>query len=407
MQMALRRIISTAFPAAVTVVIVTSWACEPSIAQVPVDRQRSQTGLNQNLTSPQVASSEQDRDGAFQAEDELWKGTALSRKGLFSEAIPHLLEARGRVSNEYAASFNLALCYVGIREFKQAIQVMDDLRRSGHDGAEIENLRAQAYIGQGQPKEGFASLQKAAALTPQNEKLYLFVADASMDQQDYALGLKIVDIGLLNLPLSPSLHYERGMLLSQLDEFDRAKEDFQLARKLAPGSEIGYLSAAQEELLAGNLPEAIRAARESISKGFQNPILLTILGEALLRSGVNPDQPEFVDAQTALQKSVAERPNDPSSQIALGKLCLAAGRLDEAIAHLEKARQLKPGQPSVYANLAKAYQRHGDSQAAEDALAALAQLNQEQAERIRSAPGDRKMSYGGTAAGVEPNEIPK
>jgi tetratricopeptide (TPR) repeat protein len=407
MQMALRRIISTAFPAAVMVVIVTSWACEPSIAQVPVDGQRSQTGLGQNLTSPEVASSEQDRDGAFQPEDELRKGTALSRKGLFSEAIPHLLEARGRVSNEYAASFNLALCYVGIREFKQAIQVLDDLRRSGHEGAEIENLRAQAYIGQDQPKEGFASLEKAAALTPQNEKLYLFVADASMDHQDYALGLKIVDIGLRNLPLSPSLHYERGMLLSQLDEFDRAKEDFQLARKLEPSSEIGYLSAAQEGLLAGNLPEAIRAAREGISKGFQNPILLTILGEALLRSGVNPDQPEFVEAQTALQKSVAERPNDPSSQIALGKLCLAAGRLDDAIAHLEKARQMNPGRPSVYANLAKAYQRRGDRQAAEDALAALAQLNQEQAERIRSAPGDRKMSYGGTAAGDEPNEIPK
>ena len=172
-----------------------------------------------------------------------------------------------------------------------------------------------------------------------------------------------------------------------------------MARKLEPSSEIGYLSAAQEELLAGNLPEAIRAAREGISKGFQNPILLTILGEALLRSGVNPDQPEFVEAQTALQKSVAERPNDPSSQIALGKLCLAAGRLDDAIAHLEKARQMKPGWPSVYANLAKEYQRHGDSQAAEDALAALAQLNQEQAERIRSAPGDRKISYGGTTAG--------
>jgi Flp pilus assembly protein TadD len=70
-----------------------------------------------------------------------------------------------------------------------------------------------------------------------------------------------------------------------------------------------------------------------------------------------------------------------------------AGRLEDAIAHLEKANQLEPGDPSVYANLAKAYQRHGDVQRARDALATLQKLNQEQAERIGSAPGDRKLGY--------------
>ncbi len=185
------------------------------------------------------------------------------------------------------------------------------------------------------------------------------------------------------------------MLLSQLDEFDRAKEDFQLARQFAPESEIGYLSAAHEMLFEGNIQEALRAARDGINKGFENPVLLTVLGEALLRSGVSPDQPEFKEAQISLEKAVAKRPNDPSSQIALGEIYLLAGRLDDAITHLEKVREMKPGQPSVYANLAKAYRRHGDVQKAKDALATLVQLNQAQAERIRSAPGDRKVGYGG------------
>jgi predicted Zn-dependent protease len=112
---------------------------------------------------------------------------------------------------------------------------------------------------------------------------------------------------------------------------------------------------------------------------------------------VSPDQPEFVEAQTVLEKAVAERPNDPSSQIALGQIYLMGGRLDDAIAHLEAAQRMKPEEPSVYATLAKAYQRHGEHQAAQQALETLAQLNEAQAERIRSAPGDRKMSYGGRA----------
>jgi len=48
--------------------------------------------------------------------------------------------------------------------------------------------------------------------------------------------------------------------------------------------------------------------------------------------------------------------------------------------------------------LAKAYQRKGDVQLAQEALAKLESLNQAQAERIRSAPGERKMSYGGVSA---------
>jgi len=48
---------------------------------------------------------------------------------------------------------------------------------------------------------------------------------------------------------------------------------------------------------------------------------------------------------------------------------------------------------SVEKNLAAAYRRRGDTEHAEEMLAILARLNQEQVERIRSAPGDRKAGY--------------
>ena len=330
-----------------------------------------------------------------QAEEELRKGTALTRQGLFREAIPHLLAARGRVANEYAAGFNLALCYVGSSDSKKAVAVLDELRRQGHDNADVENLLAQAYVGNGQAAEALASLNKAAAISPQNEKLYLFVADACADHQDYPLALKVVGMGLRNLPQSARLHYERGMLLSQLDEFNRAKSDFELVSKLAAGTEIGYVSAAQKDLFDGDVAAAVQAAREGVSKGFQSPMILTILGEALLRSGASPGQPEFGEAQAALQKAAAERPNDPSTQLALGCLDLAGGRPADAIVHLEKAREMQPDRPAVYAALAKAYQRNGDEQAAQGALATLEKLNLARAEQIRNAPGDSKASYGG------------
>lgn len=383
--------------------ILTPLQCVTTQAQVAAGR--PQASGSQNQSSPTQANEPGlavDREAGA----ELQTGTALTRKGAFNDAIPHLLAARGRVANEYAANFNLALCYVGTSQFKKAIQILNDLRIGGQDGVDVENLLTQAYIGNAQPQEALASLQKAAALSPRNEKLYAFVADACMDNRDYRLGLKVVDIGLRELPQSARLNFERAMFLTELDQFDQAKPAFELASRFAPGSEIAYLALAHEALFEGNIADAIRTAREGVAKGYENHALLTVLGEALLRSGISPGQAEFIEAQTALEKAVAGQPNDPTSQIALGSLYLVGGRVEDAITHLEIARHLAPGQPSIYANLAKAYERHGDAKQARDALTALEKLNQEQANRIRSAPGDRKAGYAGGALPEETSATP-
>ncbi len=378
--------------------------CVAIHAQITSGRQ--QISGKQNPSGPPQESGS-DIVSRSDADAELQTGTALARKGSFREAIPHLLAARGRVANEYMANFNLALCYVATSQFKPAIEVLNELRDGGHDGVDVENLFAQAYIGDAQAEKALASVQKAATLSPQSEKLYVFVADACMDHKDFTLGLKVIDIGLKNLPQSARLHYERAMFLTQLDQPDQAKPQFELARQLAPESEIGCLAAAQQALIAGEIPAAIRFAREGVKQRYENPALLTVLGEALIRSGISPGQREFEEAQIALEKAVAQRPSDPASQIALGSLYLMAGRFEDAIVHLKMARQVEPDKPAVYANLAKAFQRQGDDRSAQEALAVLEKLNRDQADRISSAPGDRKMGYAGRGESGENINIPQ
>jgi Flp pilus assembly protein TadD len=272
------------------------------------------------------------------------------------------------------------------------------LQAGPHEGAGVENLLAQAYAGNGRAGEAFAALRRAAAFTPKDEKLYLFVADAFLRRQEDAQSLRVIELGLQHLPDSARLHYERGYLLSMLDDFDGAKADFERAMRLAPHSEIEYLAEAQENLLAGNLAEAIRASRTAGTEGKQDYQLLAILGEALIRAGASPGQAEFAEARTALEKSVALRPNYASSLIALGHLDLLDGRLDTAIEHLETGRRLSAHNPAVYSLLATAYRKSGRLDHAEAMLAILAKLNQEQAQRIRTAPGDSKAIPGAAVA---------
>ncbi|HEV2616537.1 MAG TPA: tetratricopeptide repeat protein [Candidatus Acidoferrales bacterium] len=329
------------------------------------------------------------------AEAELQTGIALTQQGRFSEAIPHFVAARGHVSNqsEYAANFNLALCYLGTSQFNDAIQLLNALKASGGGTAAVNSLLAQAYIGSGKEKEAFNAFQQAFKQTPQDERLYLLVAEECMDRQSYEMGIDVLNIGVQHLPHSSRLHYERGVFFSFQNAPDPAAADFDLASKLAPGTDISYMAAGQKALLEGNISQAVRITREGIHKGHDNYILLAIFGNAVVHSGAGPDQSEFREAQAALQESVAERPNYSISQAALGELYLVEGRLDDAITHLEAARKLAPDDASVYSHLAIAYRRKGNVQEAERMLTKLASLNQKQVAKYKSDSPDHRAGY--------------
>lgn len=71
--------------------------------------------------SPTDSESQGRTNNSAELEAELQAGIKLTSNGDFAAAIPHLLEARGHVSDEYAANFDLALCYVATGQFNSAI----------------------------------------------------------------------------------------------------------------------------------------------------------------------------------------------------------------------------------------------------------------------------------------------
>lgn len=352
--------------AAVATVLATTLNCVVAQAQGPPAPNRSSAENTAQETAPQP-------------EAELQTGITLTRGGHFSEAIPHFLAARGHVTDEYAAEFNLALCYVGVGEFPKAISILAELRNGKQENTSVENLLSQAFEGNDQTKEAFEAFQRAAAFTPKDEKLYLLVEAAFMEKQDYSQALRVVETGLRNLPDSARLHYELGYGLWQLEEPGMAKPEFERAAALAPHSLIGYLAAAQESFMLGDLTQAAKIARAGILEGFADYQLLCLLGDALIHNGASPGTPEFAEAKQALEKSIAARPNFASSQIALGRILLQEEHVDAAIEHLELGRRLAPQNPTPCLLLATAYRKGGRAAQAQAMLDMVAKLNKEQA----------------------------
>jgi len=214
----------------------------------------------------------------------------------------------------------------------------------------------------------------AATLTPDDEKLYAFVADACTDHQAYALGLHVAELGLQHLPESARLHYERALFLAQLDRLNEARPEFNRAAQLAPGGYVGYLALVQIDLYDDRFAAAIALLHEAIHAGHRDYQMLSLLGTVLIDAGALPGSPEFLEAKTALEASALDRPDYSATQIALGKLYLMEDRYQAAADHLEIALRLEPENPAVYTHLAHAYRRLGQREKAAQTQAVLAQI---------------------------------
>ncbi len=345
------------------------------------------------LTPPAFAQAGGRGATGSSVSDEARQAAELTRQGKFQDAIPLFLTALRDAPDDFAIKFNLALCYVALGEFDKAIPLLESLR-GGERNANVENLLAQSYIGTGESDKAFAAVERAAEANPGDEKLYLYIADACNAYADYGLGLKTVELGLETLPRAARLHYQRGVFLTFLEAPEEANRAFDEAIHLAGGDSIGYVAAGHKNLFNGSVAEALRAAREGVREGKADFLLLTFLGDALIRTGVAPGDPGLTEARSALEQALTERPSYSPALIVLAKLDLLERRWSDAIARLETAREREPRNPTVYSNLAQAYRLSGDPQRARQILAILAEINREQVERIRSAPGERKAGYG-------------
>jgi tetratricopeptide (TPR) repeat protein len=308
-------------------------------------------------------------------------GIALASHGYEERAIPFFEFVQKQYPDSYDAAFNLALCYVAMKRFIPAIELLTGLKQKGKVTAELDNLLAEAYKGAEQIQPAIDALREATRLDPQDETNYIDLAALCTDHEAYDLGLEIIAVGLHYNPQSDRLIFQRGILHAMMNQFDLADQDFQLAAQLAPDNNLTYAGLSVSYMQIGNLPEAVRTLRERISEKPADSTLLYLLGEALIRAGAAPDAPEFVEAKASLERSIALNPAFVPPKVDLAKLYLRENRVDQAVILLEKARSLDPNEKAIYSQLATAYRRQKKTEQAAAALATLTRLNEDQRER--------------------------
>lgn len=349
----------------------------------PAPAQQAGSATNPGARRDATASESHPETG----EADLQRGIELTRNGQFTEAIPRLRAADAAGLAGFAGRFNLALCYVATGNYGEGIVRLLALQQSGQETASVDNLLAQAYLGEHDLGRAWSSIQAAIRLSPTNEHLYDFLLDACADHYEYALGLRVATLGTEALPGSQRLHYERAVFLARLDRLGEATPEFTQAVALGKDTYLGHLADVQQRLYGNDLQGALRAARDAVASGHHEHDMLALLGTVLMYTGAAPGQPEFLEARKALESAVSQQPNDSTAQIALGKLYLMDGEAHQAIAHLEIGRRLEPQNAAVYTSLASAYRREGDKVHAGACTQQLARLLREKSAVTAQANG--------------------
>jgi tetratricopeptide (TPR) repeat protein len=305
-------------------------------------------------------------------------GVKLAGADLFQSAIPYLLAVRQSQPDSYDAAFDLSLCYLNLKQYPEAIELLRALLDRGPETAELNDVLAEAYEGNKETQRAVDSLRKAIALAPDDEDNYLDFAALCLDHQDFPAGLQVLNVGLGIHPNSDRLFFERALLYAMQDKFELAEKDFQQSAILAPNSDSSYRALGRLYLETGNAAQAIETLRKRLREKPGDADLLYLLGEALVRSGAHPGDAAYQEAQSAFERSVKLDPNQCLPRVSLGKMYLEEDRAADAVAQLEQARTINPKEKSTYWQLAVAYRRLGETDPQKAVLSSLKKLNDEE-----------------------------
>jgi Flp pilus assembly protein TadD len=191
-------------------------------------------------------------------------------------------------------------------------------------------------------------------------------------------------VGLRAHPNSYRLVFERGVLYAMEDQFDRAEQDFRQSARLAPATNFGYVGIGVTYLETGNAGKAIDLLHERLKKEPNDASLLYLLGEALMRNGAQPGQPQYREAQSSFEQAVHLNPSLCLPHVALGEIYIDEERFKDAVDQLQQARAIDPKEKSAYSHLAVAYRRLGDPDSAKRTLGMLKDIHDQEQGWVRN-----------------------
>lgn len=281
-------------------------------------------------------------------------GSCLVQRKRPQEAVPVFQRICELKPHDPAAIYDLAAVQFLAARFNDVIATLNP--RPLKD-AEALDLLAEAYEATSDGERAQAALRQAIAQQPGIAQYYTDLAYACLAQGQFQKGLAVVNAGLQRIPKTADLYVARGILFSELAQYDRGFKDFNTAQRLDPRVTLGAAAKGLAELQRSDLPEAENTARERLRKEPQDAFAHYLLAAVLSREGAAPGSTEFDQALKAASMAVELKPSFALARDLLGRLYLEQGKIDQAIEQSRLAFRANPNDEAALYHLILALRR--------------------------------------------------
>ena len=197
-------------------------------------------------------------------------GLLLARHGDFLAAEQHFLKAKASYPKPQIISYNLALAQYSAGKFPECSATLEEARQKGIRSADILNLLGQSYSESGKNAEAAKILRDAVRLYPKDERNYVSLARILVEDDLAAEGLEIVDKGLVLLPKSPAMLFQRGYLLMSVGRNRDAEADYRRVLEIDKGSAAARIGLAFSLIQSQRQTEAAALLEELASSQRAN-----------------------------------------------------------------------------------------------------------------------------------------
>lgn len=162
-----------------------------------------------------------------------------------------------------------------------------------------------------------------------------------IDAKDYGMALEILtELNAAN-PRDPQVNHWLGVIYLTHGHASRAIEHLQAAAKVAKKEAVIFATLADALTLDNRFEEALPYARKAVALDAKSEFAHRTLGEIYARLR------RPIMAEHAFQNALAINEASAIAHLALSRLKVSLGKMDEAETHFRRALELAPEEPSV------------------------------------------------------------
>lgn len=304
-------------------------------------------------------------------------GDCLVRLSQYQDAtsiFARLVELRPTSTN---ARYNSALVLLTLKQYTQALNVLEPLLAADKKDADILSFASQAYEATGRTPEAVSLLRQAIVLSPQTADYYVSFATICLDHDSFQVGIEMMNAGIKYNPSSAKIYISRGLLYAQIAKYDEAEADFKQAEQLDSNQSISSYAGDLAIFQRNDPGQALDRVRGQLKSHPDSPLLNFLLAKLLMNQAPAPGSASFNEAMRACELAIKIKPELVDARDVLASMYMSSGRYDLAIEQSRQALQFVSTDETAAYHLLVSLRHTGQKDELQDLVKRISELHQQ------------------------------